>query len=247
MKLIKEIPNLITMGNMACGLLGIGFVMAGLEWMGFVLMIVGAGLDFFDGMAARKLGVAGKMGKQLDSMADVVTFGVLPGLIWKSMMEYHGYCPADRFCINGYIWLLIPLAAGYRLAKFNIDTRQTTGFYGIPSPITGLVLGSFAWLSHNLGHPGDLWFIDNPTIDIRSVVNNFWVWLYMPLLAAFMMVSDIPMLAMKFAKDDPLKKYKLSLVILALPCVLFGSAGVAVFYFLYIIVSLLANFAVKSN
>jgi CDP-diacylglycerol--serine O-phosphatidyltransferase len=175
MKWTKEIPNMITMGNMACGLLGIGFVMAGQEWMGFLMMLLGAGLDFFDGFAARKLGVAGEMGKQLDSMADVVTFGVLPGLIWKAMMEYHGYCPPDRFCINGYIWLLIPLAAGYRLAKFNIDTRQTTGFLGIPTPITGLVLGSFAWMSYNLGNPGDVWFIDKPLIDVRPVFNSFWV------------------------------------------------------------------------
>ena len=72
---------MITMGNMACGLLGIGFVMAGQEWMGFLMMLLGVGLYFFDGFAARKLGVAGEMGKQLDSMADVVTFGVLPGLI----------------------------------------------------------------------------------------------------------------------------------------------------------------------
>ena len=231
MKWTKEIPNLITMSNMACGLLGIGFVISGQEWMGFVMMIAGAALDFFDGFAARKLGVAGEMGKQLDSMADVVTFGVLPGLIWKAMMEYQGYCPADRFCINGYTWLLIPLAAGYRLAKFNIDQRQTTGFYGIPTPITGLVLGSFAWMSYNLGHPGDLWFIDNPVIDIRSILNHFWVWLYMPLLTAFMMVSDVPMLAMKFGVNDPLRKFKLLLVALAVLCVVWicGRGGFLLF------------------
>jgi CDP-diacylglycerol--serine O-phosphatidyltransferase len=133
------------------------------------------------------------------------------------------------------------------LAKFNIDTRQTTGFLGIPTPITGLVLGSFAWMSYNLGNPGDVWFIDKPLIDVRPVFNLFWVWLYMPLLAAYMMVSDLPMLAMKFSANDPLRKYKLSLVGLAIPCALFGSAGFIVFYFLYIIVSLLANFANKSN
>jgi hypothetical protein len=98
-----------------------------------------------------------------------------------------------------------------------------------------------------LGHPGDLWFIDNPVIDIRPILNHFWVWLYMPLLTAYMMVSDVPMLAMKFGVNDPLRKFKLLLVALAVPCVLFGSAGVAVFYFLYIFVSLLANFAIKSN
>ena len=98
--LILEIPNLITLSNLACGLLGIAFVMQGMEWMGFVCLLLGAFLDFFDGLAARKLGVAGEMGKQLDSLADVVTFGVLPGLIWKSLMELNGYCPTGVFCIS---------------------------------------------------------------------------------------------------------------------------------------------------
>jgi CDP-diacylglycerol--serine O-phosphatidyltransferase len=95
--IVMEIPNLITLSNLACGLLGVAFVMQGLEWMGFVCLLLGAFLDFFDGLAARKLGVAGEMGKQLDSLADVVTFGVLPGLIWKSLMEYNGYCPTGVF------------------------------------------------------------------------------------------------------------------------------------------------------
>ena len=239
-------PNLITLSNLGCGLVGIGFVMKGLEWMGFVCLLLGAFLDFFDGLAARKLGVAGDMGKQLDSLADVVTFGVLPGLIWKSLMEYNGYCPTGSFCINQYTWMMIPLAAAYRLAKFNIDTRQTTGFIGIPTPMTGMALGSFAWMSYSMGHSTGVWIIEKPLIDLSSLFSNYYVWLYMPLLASYMMISEIPMLSLKRVKNDPLGKYKLILLGMILPCLLFGSTGVIVYYFGYIVVSILSNFATQS-
>ncbi len=243
--MVMEIPNLITLGNLACGLLGIAFVMQGLEWMGFVCLLLGAFLDFFDGLAARKLGVAGEMGKQLDSLADVVTFGVLPGLIWKSLMEYNGYCPTGVFCINQYIWMMIPLAAAYRLAKFNIDTRQTTGFIGIPTPMTGMALASFAWMSYTLGHSGSIWILEKPLIDLSGLFSNYYVWLYMPLVASYMMISEIPMLSLKRVKNDPLGKYKMILLVMTVPCLLFGSTGVIVYYFGYILVSFLSNFAVK--
>jgi CDP-diacylglycerol--serine O-phosphatidyltransferase len=186
------------------------------------------------------------MGKQLDSLADVVTFGVLPGLIWKSLMEYNGYCPTGVFCINQYIWMMIPLAAAYRLAKFNIDTRQTTGFIGIPTPMTGMALASFAWMSYTLGHSGSIWIIEKPLIDLSGLFSNYYVWLYMPLVASYMMISEIPMLSLKRVKNDPLGKYKMILLVMTVPCLLFGSTGVIVYYFGYILVSILSNFAVKS-
>lgn len=244
--LILEIPNLITLSNLACGLIGMAFVMQGIEWMGFVCLLLGAFLDFFDGLAARKLGVAGEMGKQLDSLADVVTFGVLPGLIWKSLMELNGFCPTGVFCINQYIWMMIPLAAAYRLAKFNIDTRQTTGFIGIPTPMTGMALASFAWMSYSLGHSGSIWILQKPVIDLSGLFSNYYVWLYMPLVASYMMISEIPMLSLKRVKNDPLGKYKMILLVMTFPCLLFGSTGVIVYYFGYILVSILSNFAVKS-
>ncbi len=240
--MIQSIPNLITLGNLACGLLGITMVSQGNPFYAFLFMIAGAILDFFDGFFARLLKADGELGKQLDSLADVVTFGVLPGLIWRFYMEAQGFCPASGFCINSYIWLLIPLGAAYRLATFNIDTRQTTGFIGVPTPITGIALASWSWMMHSIDHT--YWML----IDIRWVFSYFYVWLYVPVFASFMMISDYPMLALKFKKGDPLTPWKFAILGLgALSIVVFGPAGIAVLYFLYIAISFIANSVVKSE
>jgi CDP-diacylglycerol--serine O-phosphatidyltransferase len=184
----------------------------------------------------------GELGKQLDSMADVVTFGVLPGLIWRYYIQNQGYCSASGFCINNYVWMFIPLGAAYRLSKFNIDTRQTTGFLGVPTPITGLALASWSWIMYTL---------DQPTfsvLDVREILTHFYFWLYVPILASYMMISDFPMLALKFKSGDPLNKWKYALLALGIVSVaLFGAAGVAVFYFIYILISFIANFAVQKQ
>ncbi len=242
---VKQIPNLVTLSNLACGLIGITMVMQGHLVDGFFMMVLGAIMDFFDGAVARLLKANSPLGLQLDSLADVVTFGVLPGLIWREEMQMQGYC-STGFCINNYVWLLIPLAAAYRLAKFNVDTRQTTGFIGVPTPITGIALGSWALISASFteagmeGYPMLQW-IANPIIDIRWVLDSFWAWLYMPLIAAYLMTSELPLLAMKFKANDPLNTWKKALFLLALPCLLFGAAMVAVFYFMYVIISVVGN------
>ena len=87
--------------------------------------------------------------------------------------------------------MIIPLAAAYRLAKFNIDTRQTTGFIGIPTPMTGMVLASFAWMSYTSGYSGNIWILEKPLIDLSGLFSNYYVWLYMPLVASYMMISEI--------------------------------------------------------
>jgi len=240
--MLKSIPNLITLGNLASGLLGITMVMQGNPFFGFLFMLVGAILDFFDGFVARLLKADGDLGKQLDSLADVVTFGVLPGLIWRFYMEAQGFCPASGFCINSYIWLLIPLGAAYRLAVFNIDTRQSTGFLGVPTPITGLALASWSWMMYSIDHSS--WML----VDIRWIFSYFYVWLYVPLFASFMMISDYPMLALKFKKGDPLNVWKLAILFIGvLSIVVFGPAGIAVLYFVYIGVSFIANALVQSK
>ncbi len=237
----KHLPNMVTLSNLLCGVLGIAMVIDGRPLDGFLLMILGAVMDFFDGWVARLLKADSALGLQLDSLADVVTFGVLPGLIWRSLMQNQGYC-STGFCINNYVWIFIPLGAAYRLAKFNVDTRQLNGFIGVPTPITGLALGSWAMVMYSLvPESTSMDWLLQPLVDIRPVFNNLYVWLFMPLLAAFMMNSDFPMLAMKFKSGDPLKRWKMVLLVSALPCLFFGSAMVAVFYFLYLLVSLLSN------
>jgi CDP-diacylglycerol--serine O-phosphatidyltransferase len=231
----QSIPNLITLGNLACGLLAITFVMQNQPLIAFALMVLASILDFFDGMAARALGVDGELGKQLDSLADVVSFGVVPGLIWRHFMMMRGACPPTGFCINSYVWMLIPLAAAYRLAVFNVSENQKTNFMGIPTPLTGLVLGSWAMFNDVSGLAEFRFgFIE------LEWLNQFYVWLYMPLIAGYMMVSDYPMLSLKFNKTDGLNLFRyLVLAFAVVFLIVFGNYGFALFYFAYIGVSFL--------
>lgn len=231
--MLKSLPNLITLGNLTCGLLAIVAVFEGNPLMAFLLMLLAGILDFFDGFAARLLGVAGDLGKQLDSLADLVSFGIVPGLIWRHYMLFYGFCPSAGFCINQYVWLAIPLAAAYRLAVFNISEDQSTTFKGIPTPITGLALASWAWVNESNWSPS--WAITG--IDFFQ---NFYVYLYMPILAAYFMISEHPMLSMKFNKTDGhnIKRYILIVLMIFLNVGFVESYGIILFYFSYILISL---------
>ena len=234
------VPNLLTLANLACGLLAIPFALqADTTHIAFQLIILSSVFDFFDGMAARALKVEGPLGMQLDSLADVVSFGVVPGLIWKSLMDVRGLCPPTGFCINSYVWMLIPLAAAYRLARFNVQPSGLKYFIGIPTPITGLVLASFSFISLQIGgFEKYQWGLIIPPSEILNIV---YVWLYLPLLGAYLMVSEIPFLALKFNKVDDMNKYRLAFVLASvLMIVLTGVWSLAFIYILYILFSLLS-------
>jgi CDP-diacylglycerol--serine O-phosphatidyltransferase len=231
----KDLPNMLTLGNLLCGLLGIMLVFTGKWHVAFWFMLAAGVLDFFDGFTARLLGVSGEMGKQLDSLADLVTFGVLPGLISWQLMEASGYCPKTGFCINGYVWLAFPLAAAWRLARFNIETSTTSGFKGVPTPISGIALASVGIAVYYQGGMSDFY-------------TNIYVLKGMPLLMSMLMVSDLPMLAFKFSKTDKLLYWKLALllIIVALVIVFKADSGPLI-YVAYVFTSLLSNFVTKSS
>lgn len=233
--LIASIPNAITSGNLICGLLGIMAVMNGDLHIAFWLIVIAGLLDFLDGFAARLLKVSSPLGAQLDSLADLVTFGVLPGLIQMQLMEQYGYCPKDSFCINRYVWLFFSVAGAWRLAKFNTDTRQTSGFLGVPIPISGLALASVA-LSAHYQTPLHEWY------------TNFWVLKAMPMVMGLMMVSEFPMLALKFKKGDTLNAWKFGFIGLAvLLAALFRLDSMPLIYVAYVLTSFLANFVTKTK
>lgn len=140
MKVKYQIPNIITLSNLLCGALSVYFVTQGNLPLAAILILAGAFLDFFDGLAARILGVSGEMGKQLDSLADLITFGLAPAFI---AMHLAGAFENDAaFSIWAFTPIIIAPFAAYRLAKFNIDVRQTTDFIGLASPTNALF-----WLS----------------------------------------------------------------------------------------------------
>lgn len=232
---MANIPNALTLGNLICGLLGIMFVVNADPAMAFWMMVLAGVFDFLDGFAARLLKVSGEMGKQLDSLADMVTFGVLPGFIAYYLMETQGYCPQGVFCTNRYIWIALPVAAAWRLAKFNIETRESSGFWGVPTPISGLTMASLV--------------LAIPTkTPLAAIYMSLWALKVMPLLLAFFMVSEFPMLSLKFKRGDALNLWKYIFLGISVAIVaVFRLDAMPLIYLAYILISFIANFAVKQK
>lgn len=250
--MLKSIPiaNCITLANLTCGLLAIPLALnPDTSHYAFYLVLLAAVLDFFDGFVARLLGQEGPLGQQLDSLADLVSFGVVPGLIWKSWMETKGYCPPTGFCINSYIWLLIPLASAYRLARFNVESGGSTNFTGIPTPLTGINLASFSIIGMSLGvNEAFLGMEVLPFFDFpQGLFDHVYLWLYMPLIASFFMVSDYPMLSLKFNKKDGVDSWRW--IFIGGSILLVPALGYAVFLGIYIwfITASFIAFRGKSN
>ncbi len=181
----RQIPNLITLCNLACGVLSV-FAALALHYptQAALLICIGILFDFFDGLTARLLGVASPMGKELDSLADVVTSGVAPAAI-LFRLTYHPMVDMGIPWL-GIVFLLIPLFAAYRLAKFNLDTRQSHSFLGLPVPSQALVWVGLA-LSQCLMVDGQ-WSV--VAIVALSLVLNV------------LMVSELPLFSLKFNFKD---------------------------------------------
>ena len=176
---------MITLCNLACGVLSVlAALYYGFPRQAALLICLGILFDFFDGMTARLLGVSSPMGKELDSLADVVTSGVAPAAILFCLL----YKPLSEY---GQLWLavallLIPLFAAYRLAKFNLDTRQSHSFLGLPVPSQALV-----WVGVALSQ--------------LPVVSGQWsliVIVALSLVLSVLMVTELPLFSLKFNFKD---------------------------------------------
>lgn len=184
MKIIKQIPNTITSMNLICGALGIIAAFKGWLDTAFYLMLAGALCDFCDGLAARLLKAYSPMGKELDSLADVITFGLLPSImLYKCMDLYH---PGAWYC---YTPLIIAVFSALRLAKFNVDTRQSENFIGLATPACAMICGSFATISY---------------LDLNNIVGAFtestWMIPAGAAILSLLLISEVPMFSMKFMK-----------------------------------------------
>ena len=189
----KQIPNLITLANLFCGV-GACYYAAYNDFLSSsVYICLGIFLDFFDGLAARLLNVASPLGKELDSLADVVTSGVAPGLLLLGIMKigcmWH---PNPLIYCLPFIAMLIPLFSAYRLAKFNLDVRQSHSFIGLPVPANTLIwVGLALYLACNMYATGDYgeiihrpWFL--VALAVVSIITDI------------LMISEIPMFSLKF-------------------------------------------------
>lgn len=183
----KHIPNTLTCLNLICGTLSVMAAVKGNLEMAAIWIIIAAVFDFFDGFAARMLKVASPIGKELDSLSDVVSFGVAPAMIiytWlnRCLFEMQPALSDSRFMeLMPFIALLVPALSAVRLARFNIDERQTTTFIGLPTPANALFLGFIPLAADKL-----------------VFLNNFWVVWGFTLLFALLLVSSISMISLKF-------------------------------------------------
>lgn len=201
MKIVRQIPNAITSLNLLCGAFGVIFALRGWLDIAFYLMLAGAVYDFLDGLAARLLKAYSALGKELDSLADLVTFGFLPStMLYKCMDMYH---PGQWYC---YLPLVIVVFSALRLAKFNIDERQGENFIGLATPACAMICGSFAVIAH---------------LDINNIVGVFtestWLIPAASAVLSLLLVSEIPMFSMKFKKGAAadIKWMRVSFVALA--------------------------------
>ncbi|WP_162417304.1 CDP-diacylglycerol--serine O-phosphatidyltransferase [Cyclobacterium roseum] len=225
MNLTKHIPNLITCLNLLAGMVGIHYVMVNGAVYGFYFILAAAIFDFFDGFAARMLGVHSEIGKQLDSLADLVTFGVLPSFIVFMLIqssEGPAYLP--------YIGFLIGIQSALRLAKFNIDERQTDRFIGLPTPANALFFSTLPLMGQEMGILAGIW-------------NNPWVLSALTLIFSYLLTAELPLLALKFKHfgwNQNESRYLMLLISLA-GIIIWGWAGIPIAVVSYIFLSLISN------
>ncbi len=204
MRIIKHIPNTITSMNLLCGALGVIFTFKGELNIAFYLMIASAVFDFFDGFAARLLKAFSPIGKDLDSLADMVSFGLLPAMMLHRRMVEGGVTG-----ILSYIPLIIVVFSALRLAKFNIDDRQTENFLGLPTPACAMWCGALIYAADN-GVMTSVDMLHNPFfIPVASVI------------LAFLLVCEIPMLSIKFKKGSQYNTIRLTFAAI---CAVFSAA-----------------------
>lgn len=204
---MKQIPNAFTLLNLVFGCIAIicilqpGETIAYLDgavlypqlpekiWWGSVFIGVAAVVDFLDGFVARLFKAESEMGKQLDSLADLVSFGVAPGMVLYQVLRITFI--SDEAALDQNIMVLVPvvlvpMAAAYRLARFNLDTTTGYGFKGVPVPAAGLLIASLPFI-----------LLYNP-YGINTILLNKWTIYAIVLIVSWLMISTIPLMALKF-------------------------------------------------
>ena len=226
----KHIPNTLTCCNLVSGCAATVFALGGQPGTALLFIVIGAVFDFFDGMSARLLGVSSPIGKELDSLADCVTFGVAPATMvffHLGVADYPAWLEPLRAVLPFFAYVMAAFSA-LRLAKFNLDERQAMGFIGLPTPANALFWGSLT-----VGACG--WLESSPYMVFAVLA--------LVVLSSIVMVSEVPMFALKFKhwgwKGNELKYV---FIITCVPLLLiFRVSALAVIVAWYVILSIYAN------
>ncbi|MFI1772201.1 CDP-alcohol phosphatidyltransferase family protein [Thalassobellus citreus] len=244
----QYIPNALTLLNLFCGCIAVLFAVNNNFVTASLFVFLGIFFDFFDGFAARKLNVQSELGVQLDSLADMVTSGLVPGIVMYKLLELSDRTWSDFHLINEsslsfneitlfpLIGLTITLASAYRLAKFNIDVEQQSYFKGLPTPANTLLIISL---------PLIIEYQDSDVIN--AIISNKWFLIGLTIFSCWILNSSIKLFALKF-KDYSFKGNSIRYIFLILCIVLLivlQFAAIPLIIILYILMSVLDNLTSK--
>lgn len=242
----KQIPNIITSFNLLCGSLSIYFLYNSPSLvLPSILILLGGVFDLFDGMVARMLGVGSEMGKQLDSLADMISFGLAPSLIAISIIAPGNLYENPSI---GFPFLFIPLLmaimSGFRLAKFNIDDRQTTEFLGVPTPANAMIWAGIPIIHYLETSSLSLWGFGGflPTM-IHSFLINPKTIIVLSIILSILLIVELPLLSLKF-RNMSWKENKSRYVFIIISLFLIFALNfyaIPLMVLVYIILSLIVN------
>lgn len=238
------IPNTLTLLNLLSGVIAVMFAAINQLEIAAYFVFIGIFFDYFDGFTARLLNVQGELGKQLDSLADVITSGVVPGIVMFQLIrqslgqwvEPVWFTSVDKLQWLPFLGLIIPLASAYRLANFNIDTRQTNSFIGLPTPALSIFVLSLPLI-----------LTQEPIPFIESSIKNPIVLILITLIGSYLLNAELPMFALKF-KTYQLKENLFKYIFLSISLLLlvgFQFIAIPLILILYIIMSVLQALQTK--
>jgi CDP-diacylglycerol--serine O-phosphatidyltransferase len=241
MNIKAQIPNLFTMLNLFCGCVALVMVSDYKFDFAFYFVSLGIFFDFFDGFFARKFNVSGPLGVQLDSLADMVTSGVVPGYVMYQLLFNIQLITIENYNANSldvlpFIGFIITLGACYRLAKFNIDERQSDSFIGLPTPANALFVMSLAMIIKGM-----------PLSELSSFLFDRRILIPITLLSAYLMNAEIPLFSLKI-KNFSFAKYKLQIFFLAISVAMLfflQILAVPMIIILYVLLSVINNMVKK--
>ena len=226
------IPHFITLLNLFSGCIAVIFALEGNMKLTALFVCLGIFFDFFDGLLARKLNVESELGVQLDSLADMVTSGLVPGLVLFYLLGLAPQPSWETYNLLPYFGLLVTLASAYRLAKFNISTNQSDAFIGLPTPANALLIISLPLILEYQNSDA-----------INAIILNPWFLIVLTLVSCYLLNAPIKLIALKFKTwsfKDNASRYILIVLSLAILAV-FQFAGIPLVIIAYILLSILSK------